>query len=254
MMRRIVLASLAALSLVACNQDATGPVNNSDQTLDAGAFGTALTAIGGYEADLYASRLGNGLPDELRLTDAQRASIKALVDAFEQSTRADREAILGILRRAREAATAGKTRAEVAAILKEGDAIRARLATAQSKLKTDIDAVLTAEQRAWIASRTPPRCDASKFPPLTDGQKAQIRALEKSFADANAADIEAMRKLMEEAKAAAQAGKTREEIAAILGKGAPIVIRLTAARVTLRSQIAAVLTAEQKATGCFPLG
>jgi Spy/CpxP family protein refolding chaperone len=251
-MRRFGLIALVAASMIACTSDSTGP--GDDLSLELAGFGTALTTAGGYEADLYAVRLRNGLPDSLRLTDAQRDGIKALVDAFEAATKADREAIGAILRRAREAAQSGKTRDEVRAILREGAPIRDRLAAAHSKLKADIDAILTAEQRAWIADHSPRRCDPRNFPPLTDAQKAQIRALEQAFATANAADLATMKGIVEEARAAAASGASREEIAAIFKKAEATLKRLASARQTLREAIAAVLTPAQKASGCLPLG
>src|SRR5512141_1359361 len=86
-MRRFALIAAAAFSLAACSNDTTSPQSADFTIADAGAFGTALTVAGGYDAQTYQNRLINGLPDELRLTDYQRAQIRALVDAFEQSTR-----------------------------------------------------------------------------------------------------------------------------------------------------------------------
>jgi len=252
-MRRIILVTIAAISLAACSKDSTGP-DSSDATLDAGAFGTALTLAGGYEAGIYQDRLANALPDELKLTPEQQAKIRALVQAFEAATKADREALGAIIREARQAAQAGKSREEIRAILSRGIEIRARLAAAEAKLKTDIDAILTAEQRAWIAAHAPRACRPDRFPPLSDAQRAQIRALEAAFRQTNQADLETMRAVLAEAQAAIQAGKSREEVAAILAKGADAAARLATARRTLHLQILAVLTPEQKASGCLPLG
>ena len=76
-MRRIALVSLAALVVVACSNEATAPANSTDEVTDfsIGAFGTALTSIGGYDADLYQLRLFHGLPDALKLTSDQEAKI-----------------------------------------------------------------------------------------------------------------------------------------------------------------------------------
>ena len=252
-MRRIALITLAALSLAACSNDSTGP-DSSDLAIDAGAFGTALTVAGGYDAAIYQERLANALPDEIKLSDEQRTKIRALIQAFETATNADREALGAIIREARQAAAAGKSREEVNAILRRGIDIRARLAAAEAKLKADIDAVLTPEQRAWLASHTPRGCRPDRFPPLTDAQKAQILALEQAFHQNNRADLETIRSVLEEARAAFQAGKSREEIAAILAKGAPAAARLVAARRVLHQQILDVLTPAQKASGCLPLG
>jgi Spy/CpxP family protein refolding chaperone len=222
--------------------------------IEAGAFGTALTSMGGYDADTYQNRLVNALPDELKLTTEQQAKIKALVDTFMLSTKADREALGAILREAHQAAQAGKSRADIQAILEKGADIRRRLSAAEAKLKSDIDAVLTAEQRAWLAAHTPRGCRPDRFPPLSDAQKAQIHALEIAFQQDNKADLELVRQTLDEAHAAIRAGKSREQVAMILTKAAPALLRLEAARKILREQILGVLTPEQKASGCLPLG
>ena len=246
--------TLVALVAAACSSDSTGPINSDLRSADATAFGTAFTVAGGYDADTYQNRLINGLPDDLALSDAQKAQIKTLVQAFNQSTKADHDALAAILNQAHDAAKAGKTRAEVQAILDTGKPIRDRLSAAEAKLKSDIAAVLTAEQRAWLESHTPRGCRPASFPPLTDAQKAQIKDLETAFQTQHKADLDAVKAIMQEAQAAAAAGKTREEIAAILAKAADPMKRLATARADLRKQILAILTPEQKASGCLPLG
>ncbi|MEO5590647.1 MAG: Spy/CpxP family protein refolding chaperone, partial [Gemmatimonadaceae bacterium] len=215
-MRRIALIAIAALSVAACSNESTSPAASTLALSEAGAFGTAMTLAGGYDASLYQTRLYNALPDDLKLTDAQRESIRVLVSAFEQSTKADREALGAVLREARQAAEAGKTRQEVEAILRKGADQRRRLAEAESRLRKDIEGVLTVEQRAWIAAHAPKACRADNFPPLSDAQKAQIRALETAFQESNKADLASVKAVVEEARAAAQAGKSREEVAKIL--------------------------------------
>ena len=253
-MRRLAWIAAAALALTACSGDTTTSPDNTDLTLlGAGTFGTALTTTGGYEAGVYQDRLINALPDELKLTDAQKTAIKSLVEAFQQATRADREALGAILREARQAAEAKKPRSEVQAILARGIPIAARLAAAEAKLKADIDAVLTPEQRAWIQAHSPRGCRADQFPPLTDAQKAQIHELEVAFQTQNKADLDAVKAILEEAAAAVRAGKSRDEVAAILAKARAPMQRLEAARKELRDKILAVLTPEQKASGCLPL-
>lgn len=252
-MRRIALVTIAALSLAGCSQDTSAPRQASDLERGAGAFGTALTAAGGYEAGIYESRLSNGLPDDLKLSPEQKEKINTLVKAFEDATRADREALRAILREASDAARKG-SREDVKKILDRGAEIRARLAAAEAKLKADIDAILTPEQRAWIASHSPRRCDPTKFIPLSDAQKAQIRALETAFEQSNKADLDAVKAAYDEVKEAIKAGKSREEIAKILERVRPAILRLATGRMKLREQIIAVLTPEQKATGCLPLG
>ena len=253
-MRRLALITVTALSLAACSDTTTTPDRSDLSLLDAGAFGTAFTSAGGYDAETYQNRLLNALPDELKLTSEQKAQIKSLIQEFQQATRADREALMAILRSARDAREAHKSRAEVEAILRQGAEIHHRLSLAEAELKAGIDAVLTPEQRAWIAAHSPRACRAERFPPLTDAQKAQIRALESAFAENNASDLAFVKATLEEAHAAARAGKSQEEVQQILAKALPAVRRLETARRNLRDQIIAVLTPEQKASGCFPLG
>ncbi|HYN79986.1 MAG TPA: Spy/CpxP family protein refolding chaperone [Gemmatimonadaceae bacterium] len=255
-MRRIALISLAAVSLAACSAESTAPSASDEQVNEfaASAFGNALTSAGGYDPDLYEARLTNAFPDEIKLTDEQRAKIRTLVEAFKVATKADRDALNLILRQAMEAVRAGKSRAEVIAILDKGLVIRDRLRAAETTLKTQIEAILTAEQRAWLAAHTPQRCDPSKFVPLTDAQKAQMRALEAAFQEANKADLAAVKAAFEQVKAGLAAGKTREELKSILDSVLPAIQRLEAARRALHQQLQAVLTPEQKASRCLPLG
>jgi len=247
-MRRIACLTIAALSFAACSNETTAP-STSDLSIDAGAFGTALTIVGGYEADVYQTRLVNGLPDSLKLSDAQQAKIKTLIDAFQTATKADRESLSALLRQAREAGKGKASADSVGKILAKGAASRARLMAAELKLKADIDAVLTADQRAWLASHQPKKCKPDKFNPLSDAQKAQIKALEKAFQDNNKADLQAVKAAYESAE-----GKTKAERDAILAGVAPAIARLETARKALTAAIGAVLTDEQKASGCVPLG
>jgi Spy/CpxP family protein refolding chaperone len=247
-MRRIALISAVALAIAACSNDTTAPAT-TDLTIDAGAFGTALTVTGGYDADLYQNRLLNALPDSLKLSADQQTKIKALVDAFNAATKADRDALGTILAKARDAAHGRASADSVGKILARGLAITARLAAAESKLKSDIDAVLTADQRAWIAAHAPKSCKAGSFAPLSDAQKTQITALEKTFETNNKADLQAVRAAYDSAE-----GKTKAERDAILASVAPAIARLETARKALTAAITAVLTPEQRASGCLPLG
>ncbi len=253
-MRRIALMSVVALTFAACSTDSTAPTTPAVvdlTTIGAGAFGSALTVAGGYEAELYQTRLTNGLPDSLKLSADQQAKIKALVDAFNTATKSDRDALEALLKQARDASRGkGKAGADsVGKILAKGVSVTAHLALAEAKLKADIDAVLTADQRAWLASHTPKNCKADKFGKLTDDQKGKIKALEQAFEQANKADLQAVKAAYESAE-----GKPKAERDAILAAVAPAIARLEAARHSLTTAIAALLTPEQKASGCLPLG
>jgi Spy/CpxP family protein refolding chaperone len=81
----------------------------------------------------------------------------------------------------------------------------------------------------------------------TAEQKAAIAALHEAFKAANAADFAALKALEAQARAAHAAGKTREEIRAILVQGAPILLRLHAAFAVLQVAIFQVYTPEQQA-------
>jgi Spy/CpxP family protein refolding chaperone len=82
------------------------------------------------------------------LTDAQKAQIKALRDAFQQANKADLDAIRAVMQQAHAARQAGKTRADIKAILDAAKPAFDRLRTARQKLQSDVSAVLTPEQRA----------------------------------------------------------------------------------------------------------
>lgn len=255
-MRRIAFASLAALVVAACSNETTAPANTTDQVTDfsIGAFGTTLTSVGGYDADLYQLRLFHGLPDNLKLTPEQEAKIKALTEAYKAATKADRDALNAILRQAKDAKKAKKSDVEIKAILDQGIPIRTRLVADEAKLKTDIDDVLTAEQRAWLASHGPKHCKLSKFLPLTDAQKTQMKAVEETFETTNKADLETVKVGLKALKEAVEAGKPAADVQKILDSIKPALDRLVTARATLKTQLEGVLTPEQKASGCVPLG
>lgn len=257
-MRRIALVFAAAM-LVGCSNESTSPADSSASTdlitqFTNSALGDAFTSAGGYDADLFELRLLHALPDSIRLSADQEAKIKALVDAYDAATKADRDALNAVLKQARDAVRAHKSPADVKTILDTGAPIVARLATAATNLKTAIDAVLTADQLAWLAAHAPKNCKRGSFPPLTDAQKIQMKAYETAFEAANKADLDAVRKAMDDVKAAIRAGKTAADVQAILDAVKPAIDRLATARKTLHDQLESVLTPEQKASGCIPLG
>ena len=91
---------------------------------------------------------------------------------------------------------------------------------------------------------------AARFPEglqLTVEQKAAIAALHEAFAKATAADVTALRAIEREARQAIAAGKTRDEVRAILARALPIQERLDAAFRKLQADIWAVYTPEQRA-------
>lgn len=243
---------LAALAIAGCGDDRAPapaePVLVADEALraDVAAAGVLATPPAPVVDGVPLDRL----PAELRLSDDQRARIDALVRAFAEATRADVEAAAAIVRRAEAAMRAGKSSAEVRAIMAEATDARRRLDAAARALQADLAAVLTREQRAWIEAQRAGRCERGTVPPLTADQVARIRALQEAFATANRADLDALAAIGRELLAARQGGKSQAELRAILERAAPIRDRLAEAERRLRAQIDAVLTPEQRASRC----
>ena len=98
---------------------------------------------------------GAPFPDSLKLTDSQKAAIKALRDAFNSANAADLAALQAIHDKARDAMKAGRTRAEVRAIFETAKPILDRLKPKFDALQSSIEAVLTAAQKAWMAAHRP---------------------------------------------------------------------------------------------------
>ena len=247
-MRKLLLMVLTA-ALAACSENPAEPREDSSFLID----DAAVLAYGAMDmadpGSHWMARL-HSLPDSLKLTAAQEQQIRALIAAFATATKPDMDALHAIHQEARAAKAAGKTEAEIRAIYAKGDPIRARLHAAEAKLHTDIFAVLTPAQQAWLKNGRPRPCADPKLQ-LTEAQKTQITALISAFEAANAADLDAIRKVHEEARAAHKAGASREQIAAILEKARAPMERVRNAQIALNASILALLTPEQRASGCF---
>lgn len=257
-MRRILLCSLAALALAACNRDTTGPAAMDDlfafTSADFGAVAYGMMPGMHPGAGLPELRRLKAFPDSLKLTAEQEAKISDLLESFQSANQADLEALKVVMDRAKAARDAGKGREEVRAILQEALPIHLRLMAASLKLRADTAAVLTAEQRAWLLSRMPQPCNPGTVAPLTDAQKTQIKALNDAFRAATQADHDAVKAALEQARTAKQAGATPEQVRAIMDGVKDPMARLQAAGDKLRTDIDAVLTPEQKASHCFRMG
>jgi hypothetical protein len=249
MTRRLVAVLGAALLAGACAGDGAGPADPAAdvmfEELAALAYGALNVADAGSGPGIV-ERLGQ-LPPELALTGNQTAAIRGLVEAFLAATAGDRAALASVREQALAARQAGKSAAEVQAILAAGAPIRMRLLQAERALHQAVLAVLTPAQRAWLAGRTPPPPQCA----LTDAQRVEISGLIAAFEQANAADIAFVRTVHERARAAHQAGASRQAIAAILEEAKPALARLQAARGPLKVAIQAVLTPAQREAGCF---
>ena len=235
----IVLGVVAAIA--ACDRSSPVSPATTDEVVD---------LVPDYALSPAASVDGAGigaaqLPEELRLTAEQKAAIAALHDAFMKATAGDVAALRAIEREAREAKAAGKSRDEIRAILARALPIRERLEAAFTQLRADIWAVYTPEQRAWIESHRPRGCGPATVR-LTQEQVQEIRALQERFMAAVKDDLALIRSIVAEARAAREAGQSREEVAKILARAAEPQQRVREAERRLHEAILALLTPEQR--------
>ncbi|MEX2181339.1 MAG: Spy/CpxP family protein refolding chaperone [Gemmatimonadaceae bacterium] len=169
MLRRTVTPALAALAalvvLTACDLPSAGTqasaVVADDYALAMfGETGTALEGTMGTQADSrpFDGRTGRPpLPEELALTDEQRAAIAELRTAFRAEHEEELDALREIFQAARTARQSGATREEVRAILEQGREIAVALRPALKELHDALRAVLTDAQRAWLDEHRPRR-------------------------------------------------------------------------------------------------
>lgn len=252
-MRKKLPIAVLAILIAACSESPSNPTSDIDlaaAAADAVALGDRIGSAGPRELAQV-----HRLPDNLKLTSAQEAAIKLLVDDFVAATAADRAALMAILTQAHEAIKAGKSRAEVGAILAQALPIRVRLHAAEAALGTGILALLSAEQKAWLAANPPrggPLPPRPSCPPLTPTQHTQINALLTAFHEANHADLAAIAAAERAAHQARRDGASAADVQKILDAVKPNRDRVAAARAVLETAIANVLTAEQKACRAIP--
>ncbi len=255
-MRGIAILLLAG-ALAACGHEPTAPGTPQPQGLRANAA-TELTGPGAFGGAAMRGvsyvRLLRRLPGNLALTDQQKQTIKGYVQAFGQATKSDRQALAALLKQARDARQAGQTPDQVKAILQQGAGNRQNIQAAAAQLKQQVAGVLTSDQQAWIVANAPKACDRASAPRLSDEQKEQIKALVTSFRTANQPDLTAVRTALQQARAARKNGATAEQVKAILDPVRPSLERLRTARQALAAQIQALLTPDQKASGCYAPG
>ena len=243
MRARVVVLLGVVAGLAACDHSA--PVSPSST-----AAADVIDLVPDYAvspaASIDAAGIGGSLlPDALKLTAEQKAAIAALHDAFMKANAADIAALQAIEQEAKAAVKAGKSRDEVRAILANAAPIRERLDAAFKKLQADIWAVYTPEQRAWIESHRAKGCGRGTLQ-LTGDQVKQIRELEQQFYTTVKSDLELIRSVVDEARRARAAGKSRDEVAAILSNAAAPQQRVSDAEKKLNAAILAILTPEQR--------
>lgn len=165
MFRRLLFPALAlTFAVAACSESPTG--TSSALAADDYAlvmFGDAGAALEGTLGTQPGDRPFDGrtgwarLPDSLQLTDAQRAEMRALREAFRVEHADELAALRAIFMEARAARRAGASRMEVRAILAEARPIVEALRPFVQALHEALRAVLTDEQRAWLAANRPVR-------------------------------------------------------------------------------------------------
>lgn len=148
---RIAALFVAAAYASACDNAATGPNAAREAALlvqfDAQATMDSATLV--PRGPAYENA---GPPDSLKLTDAQKAAIKALHDAFAAAHKTQFDQLKAIREEARTAIKAGKTRDEVRAILEKSRPIMESMKADFEALRAAITAILTPEQQAWAAA------------------------------------------------------------------------------------------------------
>jgi Spy/CpxP family protein refolding chaperone len=98
---------------------------------------------------------GAAFPDSLKLTDAQKTKIQALVAAFVVANATDLAAMRTAHQAAHAALKAGKSKEEAKAILDKAKPAAERVHAAAETLRTAIGNVLTAAQKAWLEAHKP---------------------------------------------------------------------------------------------------
>ena len=157
-MRRVLLVVLAG-TVAACANDATAPrVQPAPENSLTATSGTAIGPWGfgrrgfGMAGALFGARR---LPDNLKLTDAQRAQIKSLMTSFRAAHQPELAAMQSAMKEARAARLSGATPDQRRALFAKTAPQRQQLMAANKQLYAQIQQVLTPDQRTWLASHRP---------------------------------------------------------------------------------------------------
>lgn len=176
--KKAVVVAGVVTALVACDRGPTNP-NNLQSSFDAvdpvvATFTVSQGLPGGPVGDKVGPPFMGGMPfggaplgaadgrgpgatfpDSIKLSDAQKSQIQALVTAFQTANKTDLDAMKAAMDAAHAAMRAGKTHDEVKAILETAKAAADRVHAKGESLRASIDNVLTALQRAWLAAHKP---------------------------------------------------------------------------------------------------
>jgi hypothetical protein len=157
-----MLLVLVAGSAAACANDVTAPttVPSPDNSLTAvttdsvGPWGFGRRGFGMMGGLMYARRL----PASLQLSDAQGTQSRSLMGAYRASHKDDLAALASVAHQVHAAARTSGVRMTVGqrrALLAQTAPARQRLIAANKALHTQIQQVLTADQRTWLALHRP---------------------------------------------------------------------------------------------------
>jgi hypothetical protein len=83
-------------------------------------------------------------------------------------------------------------------------------------------------------------------------QKAQVKTLGDAFAKESPPQLDSLRAILAAARAARQAGKSQDEVRAIMQQTQAITAHLAPARREFHDAVTKLLTASQVANGCIP--
>jgi Spy/CpxP family protein refolding chaperone len=171
MLKRFKVPALAALlALAACElPTGTAPSATAEGDYALVMFGEPGAALEGTMGPQSGPRPFDGrtgrppLPDALKLTEEQHATIDSLREAFRAEHQSTLDSLRAIFEEARAAREAGATREEIRAILITGRPLADALRPDLQALHEAIRAVLTDAQRAWL--------DAHRRPHLPRGPR-----------------------------------------------------------------------------------
>jgi Spy/CpxP family protein refolding chaperone len=110
----------------------------------------------GFGPMMFAARR---LPENLKLTDAQRTQIKSLVTAYRAAHKDDLNAVGVVAKQAFAARESGMKLSvdQRRALFAQVAPARQRLMAANKQLRADVEQVLTTEQRSWLTAHRPTR-------------------------------------------------------------------------------------------------
>ena len=161
---RMMLFVLVAASVAGCANEVTAPAlspspENSLATVGVDTAGRGMWGFGrhGYGMMGGGFFFSRRLPSNLQLSDAQRTQIKSLMTAYRTAHQDDVKSVASVMKQAHVKRGTGQTVSpdQRRALFAQTAPARQRLMAANTQLRGDIQKVLTADQKAWLASHHP---------------------------------------------------------------------------------------------------